>query len=127
MEELSVERRGELIERWAHALVRRGYGAAALFILEGHKPLAPLGAQLALLIEPYAFGRGRGTVREFASFLDQPENVEALLRRIEELDEAARTAAAAAKARRKEARRRARRWRLLRTERVLTPPPGTSA
>lgn len=109
MFELDSSRRDELIELWAHKLVDRGLGTAAVFLLEAHKPLAGLGSQAIIAFQPLLTPLVPINVGELAAFMRSPENVEQLVLRVEEL-EAARAAAQEAERRRTtEIRRRARR------------------
>jgi hypothetical protein len=87
MFELSDARRDELIERWAQAAVRRGLGAAAIFMLEAHKPVAGIGAQAVLAFQPMLAAFLSWNLDEVAAFLYHSDNVERLIRRIEVLEE----------------------------------------
>jgi hypothetical protein len=85
MHPLEPHRRDQLIEQWAQAAVRSGLGSLAVFLLEAHRPLAPLGSQVLLGVQPTLALLCRIDATEVAAFLDDPENVERLMRRIEEL------------------------------------------
>lgn len=87
MFELPPARRDELIERWAHAVVRRGLATAAVFLLEAHKPLAGIGSQALLAFQPLLAAFLSWNLEEVAAFLYAGENVERLIRRIEALEE----------------------------------------
>ncbi|MFQ5806031.1 MAG: hypothetical protein ACE5I3_06240 [Phycisphaerae bacterium] len=86
MFELNDSRRDELVERWAAGIVDRGLGTAAVFLLEAHRPLAGLGAHALLGFRPILEPLLRIDAAELAAFVRQPENIERLVRRIEELD-----------------------------------------
>lgn len=87
MFELSEPRRNELVEGWAARIVDRGLAAAAIFLLEAHKPLAGIGAQALVGFQPMVEPFLRIDAGELAAFMRDPENIERLVRRIEELDE----------------------------------------
>jgi len=82
---LSVRRREELIE----GLVRRanewGMVTPAILLLEAHKPLSFLVSQFLLLSQPTLEPFLGGAVREYALLLDDRENVEMILSRLEGL------------------------------------------
>lgn len=86
MFELSEARRDELVEDWATRIVDRGLSTAAVFLLEAHKPLAGIGAHVALGIKPIIESLIRVDAAELAAFLRDPENVERLIARVEKLD-----------------------------------------
>ncbi len=85
MQTLEPHRRDQLIEQWAHAAVRRGLGALAVFFLEAHRPLAQVSSQALLSVQPALALLFRFDPAEFAAFLYEPENIERLMQRIEEL------------------------------------------
>ena len=110
--ELSAARRDELVETWAQGIAARGLGAAAVFLLEAHKPLAGLGAQAVRAFQPLLANVLRLNIEELAAFMSDDENVERLARRIEEVqrerteqEDAARRQTAAARARARRVRR----------------------
>ena len=82
---LTVRRREELIE----GLVRRadewGMVAPAILFLEAHKPLSFLVSQFLLLSQPTLEPFLGGVVREYALLLEDRENVETILSRLEGL------------------------------------------
>jgi len=84
--ELAPERKTEMIEKAACVLVAKGLAAPAAFFLEMHKPLSIIGANLVLLGTPFlAAFVGWRFCDELAFFLMERENLELLLRRVEEL------------------------------------------
>jgi hypothetical protein len=86
MFELSTDRRDALIEAWAPWIVGRGLSTAAVFLLEAHKPLAGLGAHGILAFRPVVEGLLRVNAGELAAFVRHSDNIEMLIRRVEELD-----------------------------------------
>lgn len=84
--ELTDQRRDEMVEKAAQALVRRGMAAPAALILEMHKPISVIGANLVLLGTPLAAPFLTWQFcDELAFFLMDRENLQRLARRIEEL------------------------------------------
>jgi hypothetical protein len=67
--------------------VDRGLGTAAVFLLEAHKPVAGIGAQALVGFQPLVEPFLRIDAGELAAFMRHPENIERLIRRIEELNE----------------------------------------
>lgn len=86
MFELSEARCTELTEQWAARIVNRGWTTAAVFLLEAHKPLAGIGAHALLGLRPLIDSVLQINVEELAAFVRQPDNIERLVLRIEELD-----------------------------------------
>lgn len=84
--ELPPEERDRLIDSIAQRVVGRRLAVPAAFLLEAHKPLSFFGSQALLLGMPI-LGPFVGFTRlaRFASLIESRENVEMLLRRIEEL------------------------------------------
>ncbi|MHC4505054.1 MAG: hypothetical protein ACYTFI_17250 [Planctomycetota bacterium] len=84
--DLSPQDRDELIDSIARRVIARGLSTPATFFLEMHKPLCFFGSQLLLLgspiLGPFV---GFGRLARFSSLIEKRENVELLLRRIEEL------------------------------------------
>ncbi|HIE52409.1 MAG TPA: hypothetical protein EYP85_11670 [Armatimonadetes bacterium] len=84
--DLTPERRRELLEAIARRIVDYRLETPAVFFLELHKPLAFLGSQAFLaaspLLTPFI---GPERMEEYAELMSRPENVEALIQRIEEL------------------------------------------
>lgn len=114
MFELDDARRDELVEKWAHMLVDRGFGVAGVFLLEAHKPLSGFGAHAALAFQPLITPLINLNVNEVAAFMRRTENVEMLIRRVEALEHERNAVRDAADERRREIRRRARRIKALR-------------
>ncbi len=84
--DLTPERKTEMIEKAAHALVARGLAAPAAFLLEMHMPVSLIGANLVLLAAPILAALvGWRICDDLALFLMERENLERLLRRIEEI------------------------------------------
>ena len=86
MSALNEQRRAELIESLAQAVLRHGLQTPAVWFLEMHKPLGFIGAQALLFFEPIlgAFA-GDAAIREVALLLEERENVERLLARLEQM------------------------------------------
>ncbi|NLS78936.1 MAG: hypothetical protein GXY76_16925 [Chloroflexi bacterium] len=84
MSALSEQRRDELIDKLAQAVLRHGMQTPAVWFLEMHKPLGFIGAQALLFLEPVlgAFS-GDAAIHEVAALLEERENVERLLARLE--------------------------------------------
>lgn len=91
MLELDDARRDALVETWAQQIVARGLGTAAVFLLEAHKPIGPLGAQALLALRPLLNVIMHANLAELAAFMNRPDNIEQLIRRVEQLDEERRT------------------------------------
>lgn len=114
MFELSDERRDELVEQWARWLVDRGFGTAAVFMLEAHKPIAGVGAHAVLAFGPLLGPLVPLDPNELAAFMHHGDNVERLIQRVEALEEARQNEQSRQRRRQREIRRRARRWKTLR-------------
>lgn len=82
---LSARRREELIEELVHRVNEWGMVAPAILFLEAHKPLSFLASQFLLLSHPTLEPFLGGGVREYALLLDDRENVETILSRLEGL------------------------------------------
>jgi hypothetical protein len=96
----------KLIDAAASRLVRMGLAVPAIFFLESTKPLSYVGSQALVFLEPFV--KSVLTVASydrFVALLEDRSNVEALLRRIEDLDEEAREQEKEEKKRTKAARR----------------------
>jgi hypothetical protein len=114
MFEISAERRNALIEQWAKKIVARGLATPAVFLLEAHKPISGIGANLAIALQPFLQPLLSMNFEELAGFVSRVENVELLERRIEDLEQERQTAESAAKAHQREVRRRAKRIKTIR-------------
>jgi hypothetical protein len=86
MFELNDSRRDELIELWAKRIVDRGLASAAVFLLQAHVPLAGIGAQALIGFRPLVESFLHVDATELAAFLRQPDNIELLVGRIEQLE-----------------------------------------
>jgi len=92
--ELSPEQRDALVEKIARAVVDRNLTAPAVFFLESVKPLSFIGSQVMVFFDPIV--RSVFTLRgynEVRLAMEDRQNVEILLRRIEALDAEKRGAA----------------------------------
>lgn len=83
-----TERQEQLLEKLAHKIVDLRMSAMAIFILESMKPLSFVGSQVMVFFEPivqtfFEF-RDYETIREA---IEQRENVEYFIRRIETLED----------------------------------------
>ncbi len=90
-ERTSEEEDQRLIDAVAGRVVRMGLAVPAIFFLESTKPLSYIGSQVLVFLEPFV--KSVLTVSSydrFVTLLEDRANVEKLLRRIEDLDEAAR-------------------------------------
>jgi hypothetical protein len=84
--ELTDRRRDELVEKAAQAVVRRRLETPAALVLEMHKPISVIGANLVLLGTPLAAPfLGWKFCDELAFFLMDRGNLERLAKRVEEL------------------------------------------
>lgn len=88
MFELDEVRRDELVEAWARRLVDRGLAVPAVFLLEAHKPLAGIGAHAVVAFQPLLSAVFSLNFGEVAAFLRSADNIERLIRRIEDLERA---------------------------------------
>lgn len=85
--ELPDERRDELIEKTARAVVDRNLAAPAIFFLETMKPLSFIGSQAMVFFDPIV-----RSIFDFQQYnevrlaLEHRENVELLLQKIEAYD-----------------------------------------
>lgn len=87
--ELTPERRDQIIDTFARAVVRRKLQAPAILFLEMHRPLTTLASACVTFSQPTLgafFGFGR--MAEWASLLNDRGNTERLVGRIEELSAA---------------------------------------
>lgn len=71
----------EAIDRRLRSLGLAGIGAS---LLEAFAPLAPVGAQLAYILEPLLTSQPQGWLTDIAGLLERPDAVEALTRRLRE-------------------------------------------
>lgn len=84
--DVTVEQRDAIIEKLAQKVVAKGMEIPAVMLLEVTKPVSFLFSQGVLVLGPilYPFF-GMDRVERFAGFSNSRENVEMLIRRIEEL------------------------------------------
>lgn len=84
--ELTAERRDEMVEKAARAVVKRRLESPAVALLEMHKPLAMIGSNLVMFLTPLAapFLTWK-RCDELAFFMMDRDNIEKLAARIEEL------------------------------------------
>lgn len=84
---LTSERRDELLEKIAHAVVERNLTAPAIFFLESVKPLSFVGSQVMVFFDPLV-----RSIFNFKNYndvrlvLEERENIELLLQAIERYD-----------------------------------------
>jgi hypothetical protein len=99
----------ELLDAIAGRVVNMRLGVPAVFFLESTKPLSFVGSQALVFLEPFvqAFLSTEAYSR-FARMMEDRQNVEALIRRIESRDEDLRTREKQEKERRAEEKRRQR-------------------
>ncbi len=83
-DEISPERRDELIENLARKVVKHGMATPAILFLEMHKPFAFLASQTMILgsgfLAPLV---GVQNIQEYSKLIESRDNVELLIRRIE--------------------------------------------
>ena len=83
-EEISPQRRDELIDNLARKVVKHGMSAPAILFLEMHKPFAFLASQTLILgsgfLAPLV---GVQNVQEYSKLIESRDNVELLIRKIE--------------------------------------------
>ena len=87
-DERFTEEDNELVEEVAKKIVNMRLTVPAIFLLESSKPLAFLGGQLLIFLEPFIqtlFNFKR--YQRFAFLMENRENWERLLRRIEDMEE----------------------------------------
>ncbi|UCF78115.1 MAG: hypothetical protein JSW03_08375 [Candidatus Eiseniibacteriota bacterium] len=77
-----------LIDAVANRVVRMGLGVPAIFFLESSKPLSFLGSQLLVFLEPFVktFFDIKSYDR-FYTLMENRDNVEKLIQRVEDLEE----------------------------------------
>jgi len=85
---VSAERREERIEQLAQWLNRWRLGIPGIALLEAHKPLSFVASQTLLAAEPLVTMLfGRVSIREYAALLEDADNVERVIQRLEALEE----------------------------------------
>lgn len=76
----------QLLEKAAQVIVKRGMEVPAILLLEMHKPLANLiGHAVWVTMPVWALFFGVATTNELGELLSDPERIERLIQRIEEL------------------------------------------
>ncbi len=92
----------------AAAIVAKGMSTPAVFLLESSKPLSFLGSQALHFLEPFVRSLfDTLTYTRFAKALEDRQNVERLLVRIETLEEESQARARAEREKRKAEKRKA--------------------
>lgn len=82
---LDAAQREAMADRLAGRIRAAGLTAPAILLLEWHRPLAFLGGQLLLGLQPLlGLAVGDANAREWALFFEQGENIERLVRRLEQ-------------------------------------------
>jgi hypothetical protein len=85
-DELSPEERERLIDDLARKIVDRRLETPAIMFLEMHKPVAFLASQSMLVAAPFLAPMfGRDGVERYSRLFSSQDNVELLIRRIEDL------------------------------------------
>lgn len=83
---LAEQNAEQLLERAAKAVVDRGMEVPAILFLEMHKPLANLiGHAVWVTMPVWALFFGIATTNTLGALLSDPERIERLIQRIEEL------------------------------------------
>lgn len=84
--ELSPERRDKLIDELARKIVKKGMETPAIMFLEMHKPISFLTSQTMLVASPLLAPLfGLDGVENYSRLFSSVDNVELLIRRIEDL------------------------------------------
>lgn len=85
-EGLTDERKKEIVDQIAEKIVKRGLVAPAIILLESVKPFAKVGSYTFLLFSAPILSFIGLDGYEYTGFFKDKENIELLIRRIEELD-----------------------------------------
>lgn len=95
-EELTVERRDQLIDYLANKIIKHGMASPSILFLEMHKPFAFLASQTVILgsgfLAPFV---GFQKIQEYSKLMESSDNVERLVCRIEDLSAASPSSNAA--------------------------------
>ena len=84
MEDLSQERRGQLIDRLAERLARRGLATPAILLLDLFKPFSFIASQALLLCQPLlGWMNIEQQVTDYAGLLADRSNVDYLVAQLE--------------------------------------------
>jgi hypothetical protein len=86
--EPSEEQRDELVEQVAREIQLRGLTGPAVHFLEASRPYRPLGAPAMLFFDPVLRELFGGETPSASELLRDDAGIEALIDRLEELDEA---------------------------------------
>jgi len=85
--EISQERAVELIDKIARFIVKKRMAAPVIMTIESLRPLSRLGSQVLYFLAPFAeLIFNPKEYQEFASLLENHDNVNLLVERIDELD-----------------------------------------
>jgi hypothetical protein len=91
VEPLTEEQKEQIVETLSDQVVKRGLSAPAILFLEMHKPLARVAANAAIVFSPFIIPfMGLKPFDHYSQFVEDRENIERLIRRIEEKAEEAR-------------------------------------
>ena len=87
--EISDEKAVKIADKIADYIVKRKMASAAILMLEAHKPFSFLFNQGLYAVGPFAeiFFQNPESYQEFAAFFEKRENVDILIKRIENLDD----------------------------------------
>lgn len=87
-EEISEERKDEIINKLANGIVKRRLSAPIIMFLESVKPMNYLGSQLMIFFEPIVLAIFNVTqYREIAVILEERGSIERILLAIERIDD----------------------------------------
>lgn len=87
-DDITDERRDELIEKLAAKIVKHRMAMPAVLFLEMHKPFAFLASQTVILVSGFlAPFVGIQNVQDYSKLMESRENVERLIKRIEQTEE----------------------------------------
>lgn len=88
MEELTQQRKEEIINKIAQKVVDMKLTPVAIVMLESSKPISFVGSQLMVFFQPiYAAIFPARPYNEIATLLEDRQNVELLIKEIEKLEE----------------------------------------
>lgn len=94
-EPLTEEQIEQTVDKIASDIVRRGLQTPAILLLETHKPLGGLLSQAAVAAAPFALPFvGFDLYADISRLIARPENIERVIRRIEQLSAGAGIVAA---------------------------------
>jgi len=85
-ESMTPEEENKFIEKAAKTIVDRGFGFPAEVLLESSKPFTYIGEQFFYFFSPFlGVFNFEGTGQRYKNFFTKPENIDRLLKRIQEL------------------------------------------